>query len=81
MEDGLWRGGGVNARGLDGDDRVPAVLQEVRGVVRHDTSLGKGRRVETVVSSNASQEEESLCLIDTQGLWMGSYGVCYWCED
>lgn len=38
-EDGLCRGGGVDTGGLDGDDDVSTVLQEVVGVKGDDTSL------------------------------------------
>lgn len=38
-EDGLRRGGGVNARRLDRDDKATAGLQEVLRVERNDTRL------------------------------------------
>ena len=38
-EDSLGRGCGVNAGGLDGDDKVAAVFQEVLRVDAHNTGL------------------------------------------
>ena len=43
-EDDLGLGGRVDAVGLDGDDEVAAVLQEVGGVDGDDSSLSKSER-------------------------------------
>lgn len=39
LKDSLRGGGGVDAGGFDGDNNVPAVLEEVMGVQRDNTGL------------------------------------------